>query len=123
MSMYGRMVSELGIHRNEPCTSWRLFSDELSITYTGVSTKTSRSVSTIRRVQWKDFGCAIGDGCSGVLNIRVAPLPLRDQQVDRRHEQQEQQQQHGHRRAGAEVPTHERRLVDVDRQQVGRVRW
>jgi hypothetical protein len=63
-----------GIHWNEPCTSCRRFSDELSITYTGVSTKISSTDRKIRRVHRKDFGEAIGDGCTRVLGIDI-PIP------------------------------------------------
>src|SRR3954468_22224658 len=122
MSRYGLTVTLCGIHRNEPCTSWRFFRDELNITYTGTSTKPSSSVRTTRRVHRKDFGCAIGEGRSVDLDIVLAPSPGRDQQVHGRHHEQEEQQQDGHRRTRAEVPVDERGLVDVDRYQVRVVR-
>src|SRR3569833_4366616 len=115
MSMYGRSVSEPGIHWNLSVTSWSGFSEVLSMTYTGRAAKIPSSVSTMRRVHTNDIGRAIGDRCA--LDI-APPRPGGDGQVRRGHQEQEEQQQHGHGRAGAEVPGEERRLVDVDGDQV-----
>src|ERR1700744_5414095 len=115
---YGLKVIWSGIQRKVLVTSCSGFTELLIITYTGTSANNASRVSTIRRVHRKDGGGAIR---LPRLDIAVSP-PRRNQQVDSRHHQQEQQHQHGHGRAFAEVPGHERGLVDVDLDHVGRAR-
>src|SRR5262245_49676784 len=111
MSMYGRSVSEPGIHWNLSVTSCSGLSDVLSMTYTGSAAKIPSRVRTIRRVQMNDMGRAIGDRrVLDVLDTAGPPRPGGERQVRRGHHEQEQQQQHGHGRAGAEVPGEEGRL-------------
>src|SRR3954447_16336825 len=115
MSMYGRIVRPLGSQRNLPVTSARGFSELETMTYTGTRTKPVSRVRKIRRDQRNELVGAMGDLSLWVSDIGRPPSARGERQIHARHHQQEEQQQYGHRRAGAEVPRDEGRLVDVDR--------
>src|SRR3954463_2715633 len=104
MSRNGWIVSVVGIHCHTPWTSPRGFSDVESITYSGSNVKSVRKPRTTRRTQGTQRG---SDTCR--------PPPAGGQREVRAADQhEEQQQQHRHGGAEAEVPGHERTLVDVD---------
>src|ERR1039457_6160585 len=140
MSMYGLIVMCAGIQWNVPVTSCSGLSELLTITYTGSTAKMVSSVSTVRRVQMKERGgagaapaglgtrppsgsdqqvqpCAHkerGGASAARADLGTRPPSGSDQQVHPCDQEQEEQQEDRHRRALAEVPGEERRLVDVD---------
>src|SRR5690348_12838235 len=110
MSMNGWMVRWVGSQWKSPCTSPRGLSDDVTMTYSGTTVNAPRTTMTTRRNTRNDLAsCTTGP-------------PVGEEEVGAGHDQQEQQEQHRHGRAEAEVPVDERVAVDVDRDQVGRLR-
>src|SRR4051812_31414896 len=110
MSMNGWKVMVCGHQVKAAWTSDSGFTDDVTMTYSGTTVKTVSTAMVTHRKTWDE------------RVSRIAVPPVHDEKVGAGDHQQEQQQQHAHRGAGAEVPGQERRVVDVEGDQVS-ARW